>query len=274
MQHDLRALHDLLVAPVSAQLAEFAGARADAAELTVVPHRELHQIPFHALFDGEHYLNERWTISLAPTVIGSGAPMRPSSGLHGTLVLAAPDARAPAIETEARAIAAAMPASRLVLGDAATTQCLRDSVPGPAFVHLACHGLYRPSNPLFSALRLADRWVQATEILDLDLAGALVALSACESGRRGEDTAEPIGLAWAFLAAGASGVLVSQWIVDDITAAAVMTRTYQGLAAGDPPAAALRQAQLAVAETSPHPFQWAPFVHVTSPSSELIGAAS
>ncbi len=274
VQHDLRTLHDLLVAPVAGLLTELVGERADAAELTVVPHRELHQIPFHALFDGEHYLNQHWTISLAPTISGSVPPMRPSPDLHGTLVLAAPDERAPAIETEARAVAAAMPASRLVLGERATVQCLRESVPGPAFIHLACHGLYRPSNPLFSALRLADRWVQATEILDLDLAGALVALSACESGRRGEDSAEPIGLAWAFLAAGASGVLVSQWIVDDISAADVMSRTYRGLAAGDPPAIALRQAQLAVAETSPHPFHWAPFVHVTSPSNQLIGAAS
>jgi len=138
-------------------------------------------------------------------------------------------------------------------------------------LHLACHGLYRSGNPLFSALRLADRWVNAAEILDLDLGGALVTLSACESGRPSRDSAEPVGLAWAFLAAGASGVVVSQWLVDDDATSTLMTALYGHLAAGLGPAEALRQAQLRVAASSPHPYRWAPFVYVASPSAETLG---
>jgi CHAT domain-containing protein len=40
---------------------------------------------------------------------------------------------------------------------------------------------------------------------------------------------------------------------------------YAGLAAGLGPAEALRQAQLSLAEASPHPYRWAPFVYVASP---------
>jgi CHAT domain-containing protein len=184
-------------------------------------------------------------------------------------VLAVPDERAPSIAAEAEAVAATTPSSRLLAGSAATFEALRSSLPGPAYLHLACHGLYRSSNPMFSALRLTDRWVTASEILELDLGGAVVALSACESGRAGSETAEPVGLAWAFLVAGASAVLVSQWIVDDDSTAGVMTEFYTQLAAGAAPALALRRAQLAAAGSLPHPFQWAPFVHVTSPSSNV-----
>ena len=136
---------------------------------------------------------------------------------------------------KARPSAAAVPGSRLLAGDAATSDALRQRMPGPAALHIACHGLYRSANPLFSSLRLGDRWVTSAEIMELDLDGALVALSACESGRPADDTAEPVGLAWAFLAAGASGAVVSRWIVHDDAAADLFGAFYTRLAAGVPP---------------------------------------
>ncbi len=265
----LAALYRLLVAPVADLLAG-----PDGASLAVIPHRLLHQVPFHALHDGAGYLCERRTITLMPSMTRThpAGPARRSG--RGTLVFAVPDAHAPAIEAEALALARVMPDTRLLLGSDATSQQLREQLPGPAALHLACHGLYRPANPLFSSLRLADRWINAAEILDLDLGGALVTLSACESGRPSGDTAIPVGLAWAFLAAGASGVVVSQWIVDDDATATLMSAMYANLAGGLAPAEALRQAQLVTAASSPHPYRWAPFVYVASPSAEPIGAPS
>ena len=263
----LRALHQLLVAPVADLLAG-----TGSASLRVIPHRNLHRVPFHILHDGTGYLCEQRTITLMPSIAHvrppASSPRRPG---RGTLVFAVPDALAPSITAEATGLAAMMPDARLLLGSEASSQRLRAELPGPAVLHLACHGLYRPANPLFSALRLGDRWVNAAEILDLDLGGALVTLSACESGRPSRDSAEPVGLAWAFLAAGASGVVVSQWLVDDDATATLMSAMYACLAAGLPPAEALRQAQLTVAASSPHPYRWAPFVYVASPSAEPMG---
>lgn len=266
-QDSLGALYRLLVAPVSDLLA-----RIEDPGLRVIPHRSLHQVPFHALHDGSRYLCEQRTVTLMPSItrVRPAAAPPPRSG-RGTLILAVPDAAAPSITAEARALASVMPDARVLLGGDATSQRLRAELPGPAVVHLACHGLYRPANPLFSALRLADRWVTAAEILDLDLGGALVTLSACESGRPSVDSAEPVGLAWAFLAAGASGVVVSQWLVDDDATARLMSAMYGCLAAGVAPASALQQAQLAVAASTPHPYRWAPFVYVASPSAEPVG---
>jgi CHAT domain-containing protein len=53
-----------------------------------------------------------------------------------------------------------------------------------------------------------------------------------------------------------------------------MGALYTGLTHGLGPAEALRQAQLATAQSSPHPYRWAPFVYVASPSvhqAELPG---
>jgi CHAT domain-containing protein len=113
--------------------------------------------------------------------------------------------------------------------------------------------------------------VTAAEVLDLDLGGALVTLSACESGRPGWGAAEPVGLAWAFLAAGASGAIVSQWVVNDRATAALMARLYERLTAGESPQRALRGAQLETAAGDAHPYFWAPFTYVGFPATAQDG---
>jgi tetratricopeptide (TPR) repeat protein len=254
----LQDLHRILLAPV-ADLLPSSG------PITVVPHRQLHQVPFHALHDGRDYLVRRRAVTVRPTLAVTATAPRSRSIADGVLVLAVPDAHAPAILGEGQAVYATVPGSRLLTGDAATSEAVRQSVPGPAALHIACHGLYRPANPLFSSLRLGDRWVTSAEVMELELAGALVTLSACESGRPADDTVEPVGLAWAFLAAGASGAVVSQWIVHDDAAADLFEVFYTRWAAGAAPSAALREAQLATAENHPHPYYWAPFSYVASP---------
>ena len=252
----LGSLYRLLIAPVADRL-EHAG------DLVVVPHRRLHQVPFHALHDGKSHLLEQTAVTVSPSLGERGQSA--ASLDRGALVLALPDAHAQSVGREASALAGLLPDVRVLLGPAATTEALVQAVPGPGVVHVACHGLYRAANPLFSSLRLADRWMAAAEMLDLDLDGALVTLSACESGRHGSATVEPVGLGWSFLAAGASGVVVSQWVVDDAVTASLMSEFYRELVAGRAPPEALRRAQLAIADHHPHPFFWAPFVYVAQP---------
>ncbi|NTU83207.1 MAG: CHAT domain-containing protein, partial [Chloroflexales bacterium] len=66
-QRVLHALYVTLVAPLEPALAELAGAGEPVPRLVVVPHGPLHQIPFHALYDGERYLIDRFEISYAPS---------------------------------------------------------------------------------------------------------------------------------------------------------------------------------------------------------------
>jgi CHAT domain-containing protein len=112
---------------------------------------------------------------------------------------------------------------------------------------------------MFSALRLADRWVTATELLALDLGGATVVLSACESARsRAAAGDELLGFARAVLGAGAASLVASLWRSDDEATHALMT-TFHTLRPRLGPSAALRAAQLEVMRHTPHPYRWAAF---------------
>ena len=135
---------------------------------------------------------------------------------------------------------------------------------------LAAHGSFRADNPLFSGLALADGWLTTLDIFNLRLHASLVTLSACETGRSvvaGGD--ELLGLMRAFLYAGATSLVLSQWVVDDRSTARLMERFYTHLANGQSKGAALRLAQLAfLGEGSSevvfpaaysHPYFWAPF---------------
>src|SRR5216684_602167 len=72
--------------------------------------------------------------------------------------------------------------SVVLVGEQASRAAVRDQVADADVVHLACHGQFRPDNPLFSALRLGDGWLTVRDAYDLDLDGTLVTLSACETG--------------------------------------------------------------------------------------------
>jgi CHAT domain-containing protein len=98
-------------------------------------------------------------------------------------------------------------------------------------------------------------------VIRLDLAGALVTLSACESGRNEVYAGdELIGLTRAFLGAGATTLVAGLWLVQDETTAELMENWYKLLSEGVGRATALRNAQLALKDKYPHPYYWAPFV--------------
>jgi CHAT domain-containing protein len=264
----LAHLYDALVAPVEILLEEIGirtSDRADAlVKLVIVPHGLLHQVPFHALFDGERYLLERFEISYTPSAqVYSLCQEKVSQRSSKALVMSVADRLIPAVEKEARAVAQYLPGAEVLSGEQATTRALRSLSPGCHVLHLACHGLFRSDNPMFSALKLHDRWLTAADVMQLDLAGTHVTLSACESGRNEVFAGdELIGLTRAFLGVGASTLVVSMWLAQDEATANVMEKYYEWLHEGAGPAQALRAAQLAIKGEHPHPYYWAPFILV------------
>ena len=264
----LKHLYIVLVAPVDALLEESGLSDRTGApgKLVIVPHGLLHRIPFHALFDGERYLLERFEITYAPSArvyshCQQQNPRRVSD--NKALVMSVPDPLIPAVTREARAVARHLPGAEILNEGQATTDALRSASSDCDILHLACHGLFRSDNPMFSSLKLHDGWLTAADIMCLDLSGALVTLSACESGRNKVFAGdELIGLTRAFLGVGASTLVVSLWVVQDETTASLMEKYYEGLRDGAGPAEALRAAQLAIKAERPHPYYWAPFVLV------------
>jgi len=252
----LADLYDQLVRPLADDL--------EGEELIIVPHGPLHGVPFQALYDGQNYLIERYEISYAPSAtVMARCQAQSQRPLKQALVVGVPDAGIPYVAQEAKAVAALLPGAQLLQGDEATIPALQDAVPGRDLLHLACHGLFRADNPLFSALRLGDGWLTVAETAELELEAGLVTLSACESGRsRVVEGDELLGLARAFLGSGARSLLVSLWLVNDASTAQLMEEFYRCLQAGQSKATALRAAQRSLLATKSHPYYWAPFVLV------------
>jgi CHAT domain-containing protein len=253
MQYHLARLYDWLLRP----MAHIVGSR----RLVIVPHRALHYVPFHTLYDGQQYLIQRQEICYAPSItVLQHCLSRPHRPLQQALLLGIPDAAAPRVRDEIIALAQLLPQATTLLHEEATLTALQQHAPLADVLHLACHGRFRPDNPLFSALRLADGWLTVQDAYGLELNCDLVSLSACETG---VSTVAPgdelVGLARSFFAAGTASLLLSLWTVDDSSTAEFMTSFYTKLLAGHRPAAALRATQCELIERYPHPFYWSPF---------------
>ncbi|MBL9088239.1 MAG: CHAT domain-containing protein, partial [Planctomycetia bacterium] len=257
----------------------------------VSPSGALAHVPFAAL------LPDR-TVAYAPSGT-THAFLRRDEGLRGEGVLALGD---PAYDEGARsagavgrgglrlvrlpgtAVEATALGTRVLLGPDATEPALVAALatrPRWRALHLACHGLVDPDRPAFSSLALTpsagdDGLLTALEVFRTHVAADLVVLSACETGKgkifEGEGL---VGLARAFMFAGAPRVVCSLWKVDDDATRALMTRFYElwnpkpsSGVAPVPAAEALRQAQ-AFVRAQPrwrHPFYWAAWVLWGPPS--------
>ena len=254
----LRRHYELLIAPLQPYL------QAKAAErLLIIPYGSLHLAPFHAFWDGAHYLLESYEIAYASSaslaVQGRAKHKEPVCSLAG---VALRDRAIPQAENEVRSAARHFAEAQLYLDEQAGLAGLWEAAQAGDVLHIATHGVFRPDNPFFSALKLADGWVDVRTIYRLPLDARMVVLSACESGAvevQGSD--EAIGLVRGFLGAGAETLLVSLWNVHDASAAILMDAFYAHLTGqGMRPAAALRAVQCEAARGNRHPYYWAPYV--------------
>jgi CHAT domain-containing protein len=253
-QAHLKDLYTELLAPVIDKLS--------VRHLVIVPHDLLHHVPFHALWDGEQYLMERFSISYAQSAsvyyLSATKVTRPE---ERSLILGVADGSAPCIAQEAEDVASYLPDPRLYVGEEATAQRLQAEAPASRFVHIATHGFFRQSNPMFSSIRLADSRLSVLDLYHLSLSAELVTLSGCGTGLNVvEGGDELIGLARGLFYAGAQSVLLTLWDVNDRSAAEFMKKFYGRLQAepGDR-AEALRGAMQEMKELYPHPYHWAPF---------------
>jgi CHAT domain-containing protein len=212
----------------------------------------------------------------------AGRPAREVQLASAALTRSQADAGIAALERlagsrlEAQAIAALVPpGERLEALDFAAS---RETALGPElgryrFVHFASHALIDARHPELSGivLSLVDRagrptpgFLQAHELYNLHLSADLVVLSGCETALGKEVRGEGlVGMARAFMYAGAPRVLASLWKVQDLATAELMRRFYRAmLHDGLSPAAALRATQASMARSGrwSDPNDWAGFV--------------
>jgi CHAT domain-containing protein len=238
----------------------------DAEHLIIAPHDFLHYLPFHALLDaGGTPIGDRYTVSYAPSAsVYSLCAAKPGRADGGSLILGVPDPVAPQIFDEVRAVSETLGSSGVFLGTDATDEILRERGPASRFIHIATHGWFRQDNPMFSSIRLGNSNLSLFDLYQLNLPCELVTLSGCGTGLNvvvGGD--ELLGLVRGLLYAGAQGVLVTLWDVNDRSTAEFMKLFYENLQSdGRNKAEAVRRAMQEIRKQYPHPFYWAPFVLV------------
>jgi CHAT domain-containing protein len=256
---DLKSLYRDVLAEPLARLAS------SVRRLLVVPCDVLHTLPLGALHDDDQHVLERYALTYLPSASlmgvlpergAAGAPLIVANSWGGCL----PQVRMEA-ERVARALVSRSTGSPSILIDeSATSQALREAVPGAGLIHIAAHGAFRDDAPLFSSLQLADGPLTVSEVYGLDLSNsALVTLSGCQTGVGQGLGGEMLGLTQAFFFAGAPRLVASRWRVADETTAQLMEAFYAGLSRGETVADALRAAQLGIQAQHPHAGYWAAF---------------
>ncbi len=249
----LVALYHTILAPVEEHFAR-------ASRLAIVPHGALHLAPFAALISPRGTLVDLYEPTLLPSASALIAPRRRRAAGR-PVVIGGPSGRLSEVETELREVTAQLGA-RLVDGSGPG---VRDALRDAPAIHFAGHAVLRRDNPLLSWLELPDGRLTLGDVLELDLAADLVTLAGCDTAagasRPGD---ELLGMARAFLHAGAGALIGTLWPVEDRASRDLISRFYAHLAM-QPPARALRMAQLDVRKVRPHPYYWAGFVHVGAP---------
>lgn len=252
-QNHLKGIYDDVFAPVRHLL--------KTRHLVIVPYGPLHSLPFHALFDGQQFLIDNFTISYAPSASIHALCHGQTRALRGpSLILGVEDPKTPFVRQEVEAVAAVVPDPELRLGNRASEQALREEGARSHMVHVATHGYFRQDSPMFSAIRLADSYLSLYDLYHMDLPVDLLTLSGCVTGLNviaGGD--ELLGLARGLLFAGARSLLLSLWDVDDRSTAEFMKVFYSNLLGRRDKAEALRTAMLETRTHYAHPYYWAPF---------------
>jgi CHAT domain-containing protein len=285
------ALYRHVLAPAEAQLR---GKR----QIVIAPDDMLWDLPFQALVNGaKRFLIEDFAVAYTPSLTVLREITRRKRDRSGAVTLLAvgnpklgsmTDARRaelagrdtalaplPEAEQEVRALQKLYGASRsrVYVGAAAREDRLKRDVQEASVLHFATHAVLNDSSPMYSYLALAagdareDGFLEAWELMQLDLKADLAVLSACETARGRVRAGEGmIGLSWAMFIAGVPSVVVSQWKVESAGTRDLMVNFHRARLAASRPtnAQAMRQAVLALMKNreTRHPFYWAGFIVV------------
>jgi tetratricopeptide (TPR) repeat protein len=229
--------------------------------LILVPHRDLHLLPLHALFP------DNLTCTYLPS-IQIGLNLRDRSRVKSTYapLLSVEDPKTEQDEMHFAQLESAIvrhlvgKATRVNSYDATTENVINTMKESFSTFHFTGHGAYNSRTPANSALALTDGLLTAKDISQLDLSSyELIFLAACETALTGNDDikTEYVGLASAFLKAGAANVLSTLWPVNEVSSCWFSIYFYQQLLQNHAPALSLHNTQKWLKTvTIAHLIQW------------------
>lgn len=226
----------------------------------------LRSLPVAALYDGNQFLLEKYSLSRIPAFNLTQTDYEP---IEQTAILAMGASEfeslspLPAVPSELRnvlagwrlshsrqgasALSTLSPQGQFFLNPDFTLANLKAQVErqSPDIVHLATHAAFRPGTPEESYIQLWDQQLRLDQLRQINWqmpTVELLVLSACQTAI-GDATAE-LGFAGLALQAGVKSALASIWNVSDTGTLALMSELYRQLGTHQTKAEALRQAQL------------------------------
>jgi CHAT domain-containing protein len=263
------ALYTMLVQPVAKQIP--AGKR-----VIIVPDGRLHAFNMETLVvpSTHSYWIENVTIEMAGSLellAGSRTARAPRSLLLvGDPSPAGEYLRLNNAEKEMALVSSHFPEACTTLKGARATPSsyLKAGADRYGYIHFVAHAIAPRLQPLDSAVILAPDTssykLYARDVLKHRLRARLVTISSCQGAGTRTYTGEGlVGLAWAFLHAGARQVIAALWEVNDDATPKLMDDLYEGIRRGEDPPAALRNAKLKLIRGRTvfrQPKYWAPFV--------------
>jgi len=246
----------------------------------ILPDRGLHSLNFESLIvpgPKPHYWIEDVTLltgnslALLAKTSSTAPPNAASLFLMGDALQASPDFPAlPQAGKEVGLVENYFPQDKRTVftrAQATPSRFLSGKPEEFSYLHFATHGTASTTRPLESAVILSPEGdsykLYARDIVQHPLHAYLVTISACNgAGMRTYAGEGLVGLAWAFLRAGAHNVIAGLWEVSNASTPQLMDELYKGLSAGKDPATALRDAKLTLLHSTGNyrkPFYWAPF---------------
>ena len=272
----LQKLHDIIVSPFADLI--------KGSEITFVPEGPFCLVPYAALEDSRSsYLSDSFSIRVLPSLttlqlihdcpaefhmkrgaLLVGDPCFKHIIYQGGLLVQLPGAR-----KEVEMIGRILKHSPLI-GEMATKEKVLKQMSSVALVHIAAHGKMETGEVILapnttrknSQPEEKDYLLTMKDVLEAGLRARLVVLSCCHTAR-GEVMAEGVvGIARAFLGAGARSVVVTLWAIDDEGTLEFMSFFYDALAKGKKASEALQQAMRCMRDTEmfKEVQYWAPFV--------------
>ena len=266
-------LYDILVAPAQKVMAP--GSR-----VIILPDAGLYGLNFETLLNPKpqlHYWIEDAVVANANSLVLLAASANQSAARAKKLLLVgnpiSPSGEFPDLPqagTEMTDVERyfAAPERTVLSRQQATAAAYLDSKPAQySFIHFVAHGTASRASPLDSAVILSKQGdsykLYARDIVTQPLHANLVTISACHgAGERTYSGEGLVGLTWAFLRAGAHGVIAALWEVNDNSTPELMDDLYAEIQKGSTPDAALHHAKLKLLHSGTvyqKPFYWGPF---------------
>ena len=271
----LRMFYDVIIDPIADLI--------HGNELILVPEGPLCLAPYAALDSSSRYLCDVCRIRVIPSLTSLKLITDSPAGYHsktGVLLVGDPWVQEvvipgkvleqlPYARKEVQMIGRIFDTAPLIGREATKSEVLR-RLPSAALIHIAAHGRMETGEIALAPNTTRASQIPANEdflltmkdVTSAQIRARLVVLSCCHSGR-GEIKAEGVvGIARAFLGAGARAVLVSLWAIDDDATLEFMKNFYSHLVKGISASESLNKAMKHMRESDEfnEVKHWAPFV--------------